>query len=179
MNTCTKTHFAKLINRSPSYITELIKHGRIVLTGDGKRVEVEASLQMLADSESGSKPAVAARHEAERKGAKRKPRKQADIAEGTRQFYEMQLQAIKNNHKQLDYELANKKRFAMADAKNEAHSLGNTLRSSIEKLIDLSAPRLAALTDPAQRAQLLTVEIKQLVRVMKTEFPRAMRRLRK
>lgn len=178
MTTCTKSHFAKLLNRAPSYITELIKQDRIVLTQDGKRVEVEASLQLLQDSASGIKPAVAARHEAERK-AGRKKRQPAAVAEGSRQYYEMQLQAIKNNQKQLDYELANKKRFAMTAAKDEAHSLGNTLRSSVEKLIDLAAPRLAALSDTAQREQLLQVEIKQLSRVIKAEFPRAMRRLRK
>lgn len=178
MTTCTKSHFAKLISRSPSYITELIKHERIVLTQDGKRVEVEASLQLMQDSASGTNPAVAARHEAERKQG-RKKRKSTETAEGSRQYYELQLQSIKNNHKQLDYELAIKKRFALPAVREEAQSLGNTLRVGIEKLIDLSAPRLAVLTDNAQRAQLLQVEIKQLTRVIKAEFPRAMRRLRK
>lgn len=179
MTTETKSQFAKRINRAPSYVTELIKHGRIVLTANGKRVEVEASLNRIAETASGAKPAVAARHQVERVGGKRKPRKQSEIAEGSRQFYEMQLQAFKNSQKQLDYELANKKRFAIPAVRNEAQALGNTLRVGIEKLIDLSAPRLAALTDPAQREQLLQVEIKQLARVIKAEFPRAMRRLRK
>jgi hypothetical protein len=178
MTTCTKSHFAKLISRSPSYITELIKQGRITLSDDGKRVEVEASLKMLADTASGTNPAVAARHEAERKQG-RKKRKAVEITEGTRTHYEIQLQAIKNNHNQLDYELAIKKRFPMLAVRDEAQALGNTLRTSVEKLIDLSAPRLAALTDNAQRAQLLRVEIKQLTRLIKAEFPRAMRRLRK
>ena len=175
----SKSQFAKRINRAPSYITELISHGRIVL--DGKKVNVEASLKRIAQTASGANPAVSARHEAARKvdAKPRKKREAAPIAEGTRQFYELQLQASKNNHKQLDYELAIKKRFAMPAVRDESKTLGNTLRTSVEKLIDLAAPRLAALTDNAQRTELLKAEIKQLNRVIKAEFPRAMRRLRK
>lgn len=180
MTTETRSQFAKRINRAPSHVTALIKEGRIVLTANGKLVEVEASLNRIEQTESGANPAVAERHAAARKGGKpRKKREAPAIAEGTRQYYELQLQANKNNHKQLEFELAIKKRFAMPAVRNEAQALGNTLRVGIEKLIDLSAPRLAALTDPAQRAQLLQVEIKQLTRVIKAEFPRAMRRLRK
>lgn len=177
----TKSQFAKRISRAPSYITELIGHGRLVLTEDGKRVEVEASLEKLAQTASGAKPAVAARHEAERKGQKpaRKPRKVAEIVEGSRQYYERSLQQIKNDHKALEFDLVLGKRFLIADVRREAQALGNTLRASLERLVDQTAPRLAVTKDAVVRNQILLDEIKNLNRVIKAEFPRAMRRLRK
>jgi len=177
----TKSQFAKRIERVPSYVTELISHGRIVLTADGKRVEVEASLKKIADTAAGTKPAVAARHEAERKGTKpaRKKRKVAEVEEGSRQFYERQLQQTKNDHKALDFDLALGKRFLINDVRREAQALGNTLRASLERLVDQTAPRLAVTKDKKLRKQLLLDEIKKLNRVIKAEFPRAMRRLRK
>jgi autotransporter adhesin len=177
----TKSQFAKRISRAPSYITELIGHGRLVLTADGKKIEVEASLEKLAQTASGAKPAVAARHEAERKGQKpaRKSRKVAEIVEGSRQYYERSLQQIKNDHKALEFDLVLGKRFLIADVRREAQALGNTLRASLERLVDQTAPRLAVTQDAVVRNQILLDEIKNLNRVIKAEFPRAMRRLRK
>ena len=178
MTTSTKSAFAKRINRVPSYVTELIAHGRMVLTADGKRVEVAASLEKIAATASGANPAVAARHAAARSAPiPRKKRKVAEIQEGSRQFYELKIQQIKNNHKTLDFELAIKKRFLLPRVRHEAHSLGNTLRASIEKLIDLTAPQIAALADGAAREQALNIETKKLGYAIKKELPRAMRRL--
>jgi hypothetical protein len=179
MTTATKSAFAKQINRAPSYVTELIQHGRIVLTADGKRVEVEASLKRLEETASGANPAVAQRHEQARKAGTRKKREPVKVEEGTRQFYELQLQQTKINHKQLDFDLVLGKRFVVGDVRREAQALGNTMRASLERLIDQTAPRLAVIKDQAQRKALLDGEIKQLARVIKSEFPRAMRRLRK
>jgi hypothetical protein len=152
-----------------------------VLTADGKRVEVEASLKRLEETASGANPAVAQRHEQARTQgkAKRKKREAVKVEEGTRQFYELQLQQTKINHKQLDFDLVLGKRFVVGDVRREAQALGNTMRASLERLIDQTAPRLAVIKDQAQRKALLESEIKQLARVIKSEFPRAMRRLRK
>lgn len=174
----SKSQFAKRIHRAPSYITELIQQGRLVLTPDGKKVMVEESLQRLADTAVQTKPAVAARHEAERKQG-RKKRATAVINEGSRQYYELQLQAIKNQQKILDFELATGKRFAMQDVRREAQAIGNTLRASLERLVDQTAPRLAVMNDKKAREQLIATEIVNLRRVIKAEFPRALRRMRR
>lgn len=181
MTTCTKSQFAKHINCVPSYVTELIKHGRIVLTANGKRVELEASLEKYKATASGANPAVAARHEAARNGGKpaRKKRKVAEVQEGTRQHYEQSLQQTKNDHKKLDFDLVLNKRFALPDVRREAQALGNTMRASLERLVDQTAPRLAVVQDTKQRAAILQDEIKKLGMVAKAEFPRAMRRLKK
>lgn len=181
MTTETKSQFAKRINRAPSYITELIGHGRIVLTQDGKRVEVELSLQKLDATASGANPAVAARHEAERKSfvKPRKKRVAVEPVEGSRAYYERTAQSIKNKHKELSFDLVLGNRFMLGDVRREALALGNTLRATVERLIDQTAPRLAVMSDKGMRLRLLQSEIKALKLVIKAEFPRAMRRLNK
>lgn len=176
-----KSQFAKRINRAPSYITELIKHGRIVLTKDGKHVEVEESLAKIEATASGANPVVAARHEAARKSIKsaRKKRKDAEVVEGSRQHYERETQALKNKAKELNFDLVLGKRFMISDVRREALSLGNTLRATVERLIDQTAPRLSVMQDTSMRKQLLQDELKVLRTVIKAEFPRAMRRLKK
>lgn len=177
----SKSQFAKRINRAPSYITELIGHGRIVFDESGKKVNVEASLVKLEQTASGANPAVAARHEAARNSEKpaRKKRKVAEVQENSRQFYEQTLQQIKNNNKKLDFDLVLNKRFSLQDVRREAQSLGNTMRASLERLVDQTAPRIAVVQDEKQRAVILQDEIKKLGIVIKAEFPRAMRRLKK
>ena len=175
----SKSQFAKRINRAPSYITELISHGRIVL--NGRRVDVEASLDLLAQTASGANPAVAARHEAARKG-EAKPRKKrvtAEVAEGSRASYERLTQSVKNKHKELSFDLVLGNRFILGDVRREALALGNTLRATVERLIDQTAPRLSVMQDKNLRMRLLQDEITALKRVIKAEFPRSMRRLRK
>lgn len=62
MTTATFSEFAAQLGCRPSYITSLRKAGRLVLTADEKRVEVEASLQRIEDTRDPSKAGVVARH---------------------------------------------------------------------------------------------------------------------
>lgn len=173
-----KSQFAKRINRAPSYITELISHGRIVL--EGKKVNVEASLAKLAETASGANPAVAARHEAARKVVKpRQKRKATKVIEGSRADYERMTQSIKNKHKELNFDLVLNKRFLISDVRREALALGNTLRASLERLIDQTAPRLSVIQDKKLRLMLIKTESAILKNIVKSEFPRALRRLKK
>src|SRR5690606_16487416 len=58
--------FAALAGFKPSYVTELRKVGRLVLTGDGKRVRVAESLALIEQTRDPAKAGVAARHAAAR-----------------------------------------------------------------------------------------------------------------
>ena len=58
--------FADLLGVSPSYVTQLKREGRLVLTEDGKRVRVAESQRLIADTRSPTKAGVAARHAAAR-----------------------------------------------------------------------------------------------------------------
>ncbi|MDP3322654.1 MAG: hypothetical protein Q8S71_03805 [Hydrogenophaga sp.] len=148
---------------------------------DGKKVNVEASLARLEATASGANPAVAARHEAARKveAKPRKKREAADVVPGSRQHFEREIQSIKNKHKELNFDLVLSKRFNVGDVRREALSLGNTLRATVERLIDQTAPRLSVMQDKTLRHALLQDELKTLRTVIKAEFPRAMRRLKK
>ncbi len=58
--------FARHIGVRPSYITELRKAGRLVLTDDGKAVKVAESVALIDSTRDPSRSGVAARHAAAR-----------------------------------------------------------------------------------------------------------------
>ncbi|MEE1889489.1 polyadenylate binding domain-containing protein [Pseudomonas carassii] len=65
-NFMSKSAFAARIGRSPSYITWLKNNDRLVLSPDGKLVDVQATLAKIQETADPSKAAVAARHQQER-----------------------------------------------------------------------------------------------------------------
>ncbi len=62
----SKSAFAARIGRSPSYITWLKDNNRLVLSLDGKKVDVLATEALIAETADPSKVAVAARHHQDR-----------------------------------------------------------------------------------------------------------------
>jgi len=65
-NFLSKSAFAARIGRSPSYITWLKGNGRLVLSPDGKLVDVPATEAKIQETADPAKAAVAARHEENR-----------------------------------------------------------------------------------------------------------------
>jgi hypothetical protein len=62
----SKSAFAARIGRAPSYITWLKNNNRLVLSPDGKLVDVQASEALIRDTADPSKTAVAERHQQDR-----------------------------------------------------------------------------------------------------------------
>jgi hypothetical protein len=62
----SKSAFAAKIGRSPSYITWLKDNNRLVLSADGKKVDVLATEALIQETADPSKAAVAARHQQDR-----------------------------------------------------------------------------------------------------------------
>ncbi|MFJ4193959.1 terminase small subunit [Pseudomonas sp. NPDC089534] len=62
----SKSAFAARIGRAPSYITWLKNNNRLVLSPDGKHVDVLASEALIRDTADPSKTAVAERHQQDR-----------------------------------------------------------------------------------------------------------------
>ncbi|PHH39783.1 terminase small subunit [Pseudomonas jessenii] len=62
----SKSAFAARIGRAPSYITWLKNNNRLVLSPDGKLVDVQASEALIRDTADPSKAAVADRHQQDR-----------------------------------------------------------------------------------------------------------------
>jgi hypothetical protein len=66
----------------------------------------------------------------------------------------------------------------LRDVRAEGLALGNALRAGIERLIDETAPSLAANRDPVARRQILERESIKLKKLIAQEYPKALRRLR-
>lgn len=66
MTLMTKAEFADSRGWSRPYVSKLSKQGRLVLTEDGKKVDVEATLALLGETADPSKAGVAERHQRER-----------------------------------------------------------------------------------------------------------------
>lgn len=62
----SKSAFAARIGRTPSYITWLKGNNRLVLSPDGKQVDVLATEALILETADPSKAAVAARHQQDR-----------------------------------------------------------------------------------------------------------------
>ncbi|QZP22834.1 terminase small subunit [Pseudomonas sp. DR208] len=62
----SKSAFAARIGRTPSYITWLKDNNRLVLSPDGKKVDVLATEALILETADPSKAAVAARHQQDR-----------------------------------------------------------------------------------------------------------------
>ena len=62
----SKSAFAARIGKSPSYVTWLKNHNRLVLAPDGKQVDVVATEALIRETADPSKAGVAARHEENR-----------------------------------------------------------------------------------------------------------------
>ena len=58
----SKSAFAARIGKSPSYVTWLKEHNRLVFSPDGKRVDVVATESIIVETADPSKTAAAARH---------------------------------------------------------------------------------------------------------------------
>lgn len=191
----TKSQFALRIGIHKSNVTRAAQAGRIVLTADGL-VDVEASLDRWHATK-GNRPDVAARHAAQRgaevptptRGGENataaqigataaQPEGLADPLQDSRTQWKAHGLKYENETIKLEMELRRGQRYLIADAKREAHGLGATLRAAMERLIDQTAPRLAVMADEAERRRLIAAELRRMRMVIKTDFPRALRRLR-
>lgn len=92
--------------------------------------------------------------------------------------YAQALLAAQNAMARLAIQMRSHRRYRMEDIDREARSLGATLRGSLERLVDQTAPRLAVMETADQRLQLLSAESSALRRMIRRELPRALRRLR-
>lgn len=101
------------------------------------------------------------------------------VEAGSRASYKAMILKFENDLIKLEMSLRRGHRYQLDAIRHEASSIGGTLRAGLERLIDQTAPRLALITDPAARRRLLQSESRALARIIKNEFPRAMRRMQR
>ena len=198
----TKAAFARRIGINKSNVTRAAQTGRIVLTPSGM-VNVEASVQRWYETK-GGRDDVAARH-AENRGAVGsvagarsengtagpKPATptqpageagatSATVAGGgeTRTRYKAVAMQYENQSIKLEMALRRGLRYPIALVKRESLGIGSSLRAAVERVIDQCAPRLAVMTNDLDRRRLLDAELRRLRWMVKSEIPRALRRMR-
>jgi len=176
----SKSAFAARIGQSPSAVTQLIAAGRIVLSPNGKLVDVAASLARMQATADPSKQGVADRHAATRaaKSAAAAPQADSDADQEDdyppAAAYQPAQQAAQTNPAGNSYQQARavKERFLALEAKRayevamrelrdakEVEHLAATamteLRLRLDNLAASLAPTLAAMTtEDAVRTEL-------------------------
>lgn len=194
MTTGNDTEFARYLGVNKSSVSRARKAGRLVFTADG-RVDFEASAQRWHET-SGGRTDVAARHAANRgsavpthrPGQKNAPAARAEAgvgqemesgsADSARSSAKAALLHYENSLIKLEMALRRGLRLDRKAVGHEALGLGAMLRAGIERVIDQTAPRIAAARDAESRQRILASEIGRLRWIIKREMPRALRRMR-
>lgn len=188
----TQKDFAARLGVHKSTISRAAKAGRLVMQGE--KVLVEESLRRWHETV-GGRTDVSQRHAQNRGADIPKPQpdeKNAtaresvgsaktgveDMVGGRTRFKTLALQ-YENQTIKLELALRRGMRYQISDVRREAYAIGATLRASVERLIDQVAPRLAVLASAEERERLLRAEVAALRRMVRAEFPRALRRMRK
>lgn len=167
--TMSFSEFARHIGRSPSYITLLRQKDRLVLTQDGKRVQVEESKQRIAATEDPSKQPVAARHEAarlDRAARHAEPSPESQEGEGDDpadpspeyQLWRARRERAAALREELKLGEDAKDYLKRADVEATVADLVSSFRSAIETLDDRLAPLLASESDVNKIRAILTEE---------------------
>lgn len=173
----SKSAFAARIGRSPSYITWLKDNNRLVLSADGKKVDVLSTEVLIRDTADPSKAAVAERHQQDRL--------QRDVYSQLSTQVEPTLTAapapaITPAGQQPDFQKARALRehnlallteielhkakgslVAMTAVKTGAYSAGRMLRDQLLGMPPQLAPELASMTDPWEIEKHLTAAIRR------------------
>lgn len=192
--------FARRLGVNRSTVTRAAQSGRLVLAADG-RVVIAASLARWHATR-GGRDDVAARHAAARGhelpgvaavaapatrpataqigplAGDQAPAEAQGADADSRARWEADKLAWQNRLLLVSLDLQSGARIPRPALQREAHGLGATLRATVERLIDQTAPRLAAAASDADRRRLLAAEIGAARRLLRREFGAAMRRLR-
>lgn len=195
MTYARQAEFARQIGYDKSRITQLKRAGRIVMSADGRLVDVEASIARIAETSDPGRMDVTERHAANRASAGKVaappnaapniPAPPPNISEASldlepsgRAKAKALLMHFENSSLKLEMSLRRGLRFERAAVRREAASLGAMLRAGIERVIDQTAPRLAACSNDLERRVILDKEIHRLRSMIKREMPRALRRMK-
>ena len=172
----SKSAFAARIGRSPSYITWLKDNNRLVLTPDGKKVDVLATEALIAETADPSKAAVAARHQQDRiernvhsqlsplaeptstaapQPMTTGPGKLPDFqkARAHREYYLAQLA-------EMEFHKAQGSTVEVVAVQSGAYNAGRMLRDTLLGMPPQVAPELAAMTDPWEIERHLTAALR-------------------
>ncbi|UWF51979.1 terminase small subunit [Pseudomonas sp. N3-W] len=173
----SKSAFAARIGRAPSYITWLKNNNRLVLTADGKQVDVTASEALIRDTADPSKTAVADRHHQDRLqrdvysqlSSQVEPTSTAApplTVTPAGQLPDFQKARALREHNlaqlaEIELHKAKGSLVAMSAVKTGAYNAGRMLRDQLLGMPPQLAPELASMTDPWEIEKHLTAAIRR------------------
>lgn len=166
--------FAARLNYKPPYIYQLRDQGRLVMSDDGKRVRVLASMERIRATESMTHQGVADRHAATRQPADGDDEEEAAPSAPSPEQRKYQTSRAEREHwaaqaARRDYELSMRQLLPAADVESAIADGVTQIRARLEALPDILAPQLAAEPDEAKCRALLADEIEHAL----TELARA------
>jgi hypothetical protein len=110
-------------------------------------------------------------------GAENAPQTPDDGRTSLQHYTAVRLDA-NNKAALIDIALRTHQRYPLEAIRREAHALGSTLRASLERLVDQTAPLLAITADRAEREAIIGRELQAVRRLLRKSLPRALRSLR-
>ncbi len=181
--TCTRKEFAARLGFRPSYVSQLIKDGRVVLTNDGARVCVQASIDKIRATRDPSKMATVERHAAKRatetEAAPPPPPAPPDDPDSEGEYQFSDARGKREHYLALaakrDYEISMGDLLRTADVRRVLLDAGNALRQRFEQLPTILAP---AIVEAAPRGEsAVRVVIDDALNHALGEFSRALAKL--
>lgn len=177
------SRFARILDRQPSYVTQLKDAGRLVLTSDGM-VDVDASIALIKATADPAKEGVAARH-AEARGRAQAAADACDTPDGDdspdtfeppssdakRRARALADAAEADARKKLrDEQVELGQLLARDDVVPACANAVATLRNGLENLSNTLAPELAAETDEGKVRVLLADAIEHALDELSRQF---------
>jgi len=164
--------FARLIKRSPSYVTGLRQAGRLVMRGN--KVDVKASKKRIEETESGSRPAVAVREHWENErgqgndGAEAPPPddSESDNGERTRAYWDRREAAARAQQRELELAKMKGDLVSREDVDFVLTDFGAVWRGLLENLADRLAPQVYPLTTLEETHTAISEAAEELQREM-------------
>lgn len=161
--TCGFREFAGILGCKPSYVTELRKAERLVLTSDERKVRVAESLKLIEETRDPAKAGVAARHAAKRAAQARPaqgespddaeeaaepPADPVEASHARRRSQALAVTAEATARKALrDEQIELGQLLVAEEVEHAVRSATVTFRGALENLPNTLAPQLSAMTD--------------------------------
>jgi hypothetical protein len=176
--TASFSEFARLAGFRPSYVTQLKRDGRLILTGDGKAVRVVESMARIKATADPARVDVAARHAAAREpaqsGAAALPpaagNPDADRIGSTYQAARAVGERYRAMAAKRDYEISIGKLLDADAVRSAVADATVALRTRLESLPTMLGPLVAAEADESRCTALLADSIGHALDELSRQF---------
>jgi hypothetical protein len=182
--TASFARFAILAGVAKSYVTQLRRDGRLVLTADGKAVRVAESFARIKETEDPAKDGVRARHAAARASGEGQgasttvpaspaaPADEEGAPEGGSEYqhWRMRNERAKATAAERENRVRDGELLEAGEVVTAIASATTTLRQRLEALADVLGPQLAAEGDEARCRALVAESVEHALEECARQF---------